>query len=222
MENVIIFGVSMTAATILDGVINSGCSKEYNIIGFLDDSPEKQGKEYFGYKVLGHFNDVEMVRNKFNITTFLIGLADHRHMMIRDRVFRKCMSLGLKPGESIHRNANILKSANLQQGAFIMPNVYIGVNVSVGVNSSIHVGVSILEDVKIGNNVLIAGNTFVGGFAKIGDNVYIGPGSTIASGVEIESNTLVGAGSLVLKKLPSNVAAYGNPISLVKQNTFYI
>jgi sugar O-acyltransferase (sialic acid O-acetyltransferase NeuD family) len=222
MNNVIVFGVSITAATIIDGIMNSDYSSDYNIIGFLDDSQEKQGKEYFGYKVIGCFNDIEMIKNKFNITTFLIGLADHRHMMIRHRVFKKCVSLGLTPGESIHRNANILKSANLQQGAFIMPNVYIGVNVNIGVNSSIHVGVSILEEVKIGNNVLIAGNSFIGGYAKIGDNVYIGPGCIIASGVEIESNTLIGAGSLVLKKLPSNVAAYGSPISLIKQNTFYI
>ncbi len=50
----------------------------------------------------------------------------------------------------------------------------------------------------------------------IGDNVWIGGGSIICPGVTIGDNTTIGAGSVVVKNIPSNVVAVGNPCLVVK------
>ena len=45
----------------------------------------------------------------------------------------------------------------------------------------------------------------------IGDNVWIGGGTILLSGVVIGNNVAIGAGSLVVKSIPSDTLAYGNP-----------
>ena len=52
---------------------------------------------------------------------------------------------------------------------------------------------------------------------NIGDNVWIGGGSIICAGVTIGENTTIGAGSVVVKDIPANVLAVGNPCKVIKQ-----
>ena len=51
----------------------------------------------------------------------------------------------------------------------------------------------------------------------IGNNVWIGGASVICAGVTIGDNTTIGAGSVVVKDIPANVVAVGNPCRVIKQ-----
>lgn len=51
----------------------------------------------------------------------------------------------------------------------------------------------------------------------IGDNVWIGGSVTILPGVTIGDNVTIGAGSVVVKDIPSNVIAVGNPCRVIKR-----
>lgn len=51
----------------------------------------------------------------------------------------------------------------------------------------------------------------------IGHNVWIGGSVTILPGVTIGDNVTIGAGSVVVKDIPSNSVAVGNPARVVKQ-----
>jgi maltose O-acetyltransferase len=50
----------------------------------------------------------------------------------------------------------------------------------------------------------------------IGDNVWLGGGVIVCPGVTIGANTVVGAGSVVVKDLPADVVAVGNPARIVR------
>lgn len=50
----------------------------------------------------------------------------------------------------------------------------------------------------------------------IGNNVWIGAGSIIGAGVTIGDNTTIGAGSVVVKNIPANVVAVGNPCRVIR------
>lgn len=111
-----------------------------------------------------------------------------------------------------------------------------GSNISLGNNSYINYGCVILDCnlVEIGENVLLA--PYVQIYAayhptephirltgrelaapiKIGDNVWIGGGAIICPGVVIGDNTTIGAGSVVVKDIPANVVAVGNPCRIVR------
>jgi len=50
----------------------------------------------------------------------------------------------------------------------------------------------------------------------IGNNVWIGGSVTILPGVTIGDNVSIGAGSVVVKDIPSNTVAVGNPCRVIK------
>lgn len=50
----------------------------------------------------------------------------------------------------------------------------------------------------------------------IGDNVTLGSSVTIVGGVHIGNNVIIGAGSVVVKDIPDNVIAVGNPAKVIK------
>lgn len=108
--------------------------------------------------------------------------------------------------------------------------------ISIGDNCYINFGCVILDcnTVEIGNNVLIGPytqiytvhhpidvrtrllKTAIANPIKIGNCVWIGGGSIICPGVEIGDNTIIGAGSVVVKSLPANVIAVGNPCKILR------
>jgi acetyltransferase-like isoleucine patch superfamily enzyme len=50
----------------------------------------------------------------------------------------------------------------------------------------------------------------------IGDNVWIGGSVTILPGVTIGNNVTIGAGSVVVRNIPDNCVAVGNPCKPIK------
>ncbi len=51
----------------------------------------------------------------------------------------------------------------------------------------------------------------------VGNNVWIGGGSILCAGITIGENTTIGAGSVVVKDIPSNVVAAGNPCRVIRE-----
>ncbi len=51
----------------------------------------------------------------------------------------------------------------------------------------------------------------------IGENVWVGAGVTIVPGVKIGKNSVIGAGSIVVKDIPENVVAVGNPCRVLRE-----
>ncbi len=49
------------------------------------------------------------------------------------------------------------------------------------------------------------------------DNVWIGENVTICPGVTIGENSVIGAGSVVVKNIPANVVAVGNPCRVLRE-----
>jgi maltose O-acetyltransferase len=52
---------------------------------------------------------------------------------------------------------------------------------------------------------------------RIGKNCWIGGGAVVCPGVSIGDNTTIGAGSVVVRDIPANVVAVGNPCRVVRQ-----
>ena len=119
-------------------------------------------------------------------------------------------------------------------------NIFLGNDVIVNMNCTFVDN----KPIQIGNKVLIASNvqiytashptlprerlnpkwkeeknTFFRTYARpviIEDNVWIGGGSIILAGVTIGKNSVIGAGSIVVKSIPPNCIAVGNPCKVIK------
>ena len=107
-------------------------------------------------------------------------------------------------------------------------NIMIGKNVFINANCMFQDqgGITIGDGCFIGHNVIIT--TLNHAFepskrqsmqpkaVKIGKNVWIGANVTIVPGITIGDNSIIGAGSVVVKSIPSNVVACGNPCIVKK------
>lgn len=114
-----------------------------------------------------------------------------------------------------------------------------GYNIEIGENFYSNHNMIILDGGKVtfGDNVFIAPNC---GFhtaghpidferrnqgleyaysITVGDNVWIGAGAQVMPGVTIGSNVVIGGGSVVVKDIPDNCVAVGNPCKVLRPIT---
>jgi acetyltransferase-like isoleucine patch superfamily enzyme len=92
------------------------------------------------------------------------------------------------------------------------------------------VTIGAFEKIIIGKNVLCGANTTITDFdwhatkypshskpVIIHDNVWLGLNTVVLKGVEIGENSIIGANSVVVKSIPENVIAAGNPCRVLRK-----
>lgn len=114
-----------------------------------------------------------------------------------------------------------------------------GYNIEIGENFFANFNTVILDEAKVrfGSNVFIAPDCgfYTAGHPidyerrnqgmeyaypiTVGDNVWIGAGVHVMPGVTIGSNVVIGGGSVVVKDIPDNSVAVGNPCRVVRAIT---
>jgi acetyltransferase-like isoleucine patch superfamily enzyme len=95
------------------------------------------------------------------------------------------------------------------------------------------VRISAATEILIGDSCMLAHGTFVtdsdwhGVYDRslpigqtnpvsIGENVWIGDSAIVCKGVRIGDNSIIGAGSVVVRDIPANAVAAGNPAAVMK------
>lgn len=179
---------------------------EFDIIGFVDDNPLKQGVEALGIK--------NFQRNYFadHRDAFVLALPgsptsyEWRQQIIDSlQIDNNRFATIIHPKASVSKHARIGYNTLIMAGAVITSNAIIGNHVMVLPNTVIHHDTIIGDYTCIGSNVTIAGNVM------IGNQCYIGSGSSIINGIEIAAGTLVGIGSNVIKSVNQKKVIVGNP-----------
>ena len=169
----------------------------------------------------GNYNEEMMKeREKAKDLCFEYNLIKPSNRKEREQLIKKIFA---KTGE------NILVESSFQCDY--------GYNIFVGENFYMNHNGVILDAAKVefGDNVFIAPNCgfYTAGHPidveqrnkgleyakpiKVGDNVWIGGNVVVLPGVTIGNNCVIGAGSIVVKNIPDNSIAVGNPCKVIKQ-----
>ena len=114
-------------------------------------------------------------------------------------------------GTNIRAGKNLICNYNvtiLDEG-----EVTIGDNVFIGPNCSIYTIIHALNPQQRNGGIMRSAPVTIGSDVWLGGNVVVLPGVTIGDG------SVIGAGSVVVKDIPSGVLAVGNPCKVVRPIT---
>lgn len=179
---------------------------QFEFMGFIDDTVEKQGIheygfEVFGREILNHFPDAKILSVPGSPDSFTY----------RDKIISGLDIHPEKFATLVHSSATISPFAKIGHNVLIMAGVVITANSIIGnhvcilPNTVIHHDSNVRDYTLIGSNVTLAGNS------EIGKHCYIGSGTSIINGIKVGDNTLIGLGSNVIKSVKSNSKIVGNP-----------
>ena len=116
----------------------------------------------------------------------------------------------------IHSSAILSLSSLIYPGTMICAGAILQPDTVIGKHCIINTKASIDHDCVIGDFVHIAPGSTLCGNVKVGELTFIGAGTTVKNGITIGKNVTIGCGSNVVKDIPDNCIAYGNPCKVVK------
>lgn len=206
----IVIGAGGHANVVVDVLLSCG----YQVLGFLDDDLEKQGKMFWGYKVIGIIDDYSKFdENREN--AFVVAIGDN---CLREKFFVKLIGDKRNIINAVHESAIVNKNTEIGIGTVVMPRAIINVGAKIGANCIINSGAIVEHDCVIGDHCHIAPGTLLGGGVQIGAKSFLGLGSTVIPYKTIGENSILGAGAVAVCDIMPNSKFVGVPARLIKKS----
>lgn len=169
--------------------------------------------------------------------------SDRDLALMRDKAKDLCIDYNMLKSNQLKEKEYIIKKllSKIGNDFFITAPFYCdyGFNIEAGNNFYVNYNCVILDcaKVKFGDNVFIAPNCgfYTAGHPldierrnsyieyaypiTVGDNVWIGANTVVVGCIKIGNGAVIGAGSVVVKDIPDNVLAFGNPCKVIREIT---
>jgi len=187
--------------------------KEWDIVGFVDDSPSLHGKEYYGVKILGG-------RELFDrhADAFVLAVPGSPKGYLKRRSIIESLPVEKSHFATIiHPSVVRAPDAVIGYNTLIMPHAVISCAVRIGNHCIVLPNTVIAHDSTVGDYCCIGSNVSVSGSVSIGPECYIGSGVKVRENIRIGERTLVGLGSNVISDIESNSTAVGNPAKTIEK-----
>lgn len=203
-EKLIVFGAGGHAKVVIDIIEQQGI---YAIAGLLDDDPKHQGRNFFGYPVLG---------TRAALPALISAQLHHAIVTIGDNAIRAAVALlldaqGWRCASAVHPRASIGRGVEIGAGSVIMAGCVVNADTTLGANVIVNTGATVDHDCRIGDAVHIAPGCHLCGGVSVGTGSLLGAGTTVTPGVGIGNKAIVGAGSTVIRDVADGAKVSGSP-----------
>jgi sugar O-acyltransferase (sialic acid O-acetyltransferase NeuD family) len=206
---VVIYGAGGHARVIIELMDRAGISP---IAGILDDNPELAGTKIDGIPVVGALDRLAAIIKVHHVHRAVIAVGNNA---ARKKLADHARSLGLRLPVLIHPQACVSPTAKLGDGTVVMAGAVVCAHVTMGELGIINTRASIDHDCSIGDWVHIAPGVTLAGSVTVGNGALIGVGASVIPGLCIGEDSVVGAGSVVIRDVPSNTTVVGNPARII-------
>ncbi len=211
MQNIVIFGASGHGSVVLDCIEKEA---NFKVVGFIDTF-KKKGMDVNGIPVLGNENDLPVLMEKYNIHGGIVAIGDNwiRNSMVEriNKIMPNFVHVSI-----VHPSAEIGKNVQIGAGTVIMPGVIVNANSCIGNFCILNTNSSLGHDSCMEHFSSLAPKTCTGGNFNLGKYSAVCLGANIIDSISIGHHTVVGAGSLVVGNLDSNILAFGSPAKKIR------
>lgn len=211
MKKILLFGGGNQVHYTIDIIEKEN---KYEIVGIIDSVHPIQTDRY-GYKVLGRQENLIDIVEKYNIDAGIITIGDNwSRFIVYNAIIKQIPSFEFV--NAIHPSVIIGKNVELGFGVVMMAGVIVNPLAKIGNFTFFATGCQIEHDCIIEDYASVSAGSVMGGYVSIGRFSAVTLGVTILDRLKIGENSVIGSGSLVLKDIPDNVLAYGNPINKIR------
>lgn len=208
----IIVGAKGFAKETLEVLLQSGLSKEN--LCFFDDVSDHLPSHFCDVPIYSNMDDL-IDNNPIETCSFVLGLGSPG---LRKKMMDRFKSVGFKASSCISPKSTIgVLDNNIGEGVSIMTGAVLTSSIRLGKGSLLNLNCTVGHDVIIGDFCEFSPGAKISGRCEIGDFVQIGTNATIIPDIKIGSNSIIGAGSVVVKEVPSNVVMAGVPAKVIRE-----
>ena len=186
-------------------------SREWELLGFVDDNPATWGETINGYKVLCGTDGLVDHGDVYAVCA--IGSAKTRKKVI-EKI--KSNAPAVKFATLTDPSVIISDLVSIGEGCIICANTVVTVNVKIGAHVHVNLDCTVGHDAEISDYVTVYPGVNISGMTFYGECVELGTGAQIIQGKKIGKNTVIGAGAVVVRDIPESCTAVGNPARVIK------
>jgi sugar O-acyltransferase (sialic acid O-acetyltransferase NeuD family) len=173
-------------------------------IGFVDDTPALQGTSIEGLPVLGTIPALHTLPHD----GIVIALGDnHLRRALTDRL----AGLGERLVSAIHPRSTVAASAQIEAAVVVGAGAIIMVRARIGRGAVINTNASVDHDTVVGDFAHVSPGVTVGANVLIGQETLLAPAACVVAHRRVGARSVIGAGAVVVRDIPDDVIAFGNP-----------
>lgn len=209
-SRVFILGAGGHGRVVLDILIQAG---QHEVVGFLDNNAEVNGRRVDGIPVLGGIGDIERLVELHQATGIVIAVGDNG---ARRGLARSVQRMGLNLVSAIHPAATLATTAIFGRNVVIAAGAVVCANCQIGDSVILNTGCIVDYQSMIGEGAHLCPGVRVAARVKIEAGAFLGIGAIIVPNTMIGYEAVVGAGAVVTRSVEPLATVVGSPARAVK------
>jgi sugar O-acyltransferase (sialic acid O-acetyltransferase NeuD family) len=179
----------------------------WELLGFLDDDPDRHGTLVDGLPVLAGIDAV----HDHPEAQVVICTGRPTNYVSRPRIAARLGLDDARYATVIHPSATMGSTCRVGAGSVLLAHVDLTADVAIGRHVAVMPQVVLTHDARVEDYVTIGSGVRIGGGGRVGQGAYIGAGACIRESLTIGERAMIGMSAVVTSDVPPERLWYGAP-----------